>query len=143
MATCRRAGRPLHTNRCMRRVFGGNLRCIHPENGVFLMRDSIVLSYIQVKDILAAREKGEQTAEVSPDLGLSTGTATITPEGVVFPGGEEITWQNIQKIEKSQSKCFLVKDGSIKAIQVFSEQTNRPCSLLPTSGAPSMLIASF
>ena len=92
---------------------------------------------------MAAREKGEQTAEVSPDLGLSTVTATITPEGVVFPGGEEITWQNIQKIEKSQSKCFLVKDGSIKAIQVFSEQTNRPCSLLPTSGAPSMLIASF
>src|SRR5438309_1824233 len=107
------------------------------------MRHSIVLSHIQVKDILAAREKGEQTAEVSPDLGLSTVTATFMPEGVVFPGGEEITWQNIQKIEKSQSKCFLVKDGSIEAIQVFSEQTNRPCSLLPTRGAPSMLIASF
>ena len=107
------------------------------------MRDSIVLSYIQVVPMLAAREKGERSVEVSPDLGLSTVTATITPEGVVFPGGEEITWQNIQKIEKSQSKCFLVKDGSIEAIRVFSEQTNRPCSLLPTRGAPSMLIASF
>src|SRR5437588_9778385 len=98
MATCRRAGRPLHTNRSMRRVFGGNLPCIHPENGVFLMRDSIVLSYIQVKDILAAREKGEQTAEVSPDLGLSTGTATITPEGVVF-GSPPLNG------ESSQSGC--------------------------------------
>jgi len=116
---------------------------MYPENGVFLMRYSIVLSYIQVKAILAAREKGEQTAEVSPDLGLSTGTVTITPEGVVFPGGEQLNWQDIEKIKKSQGKCFLVKDGSIEAIQVFSEQTNRPCSLWSSGGAPTMLIASF
>ncbi len=116
---------------------------MYPENGVFLMRYSIVLSYIQVKAILAAREKGEQTAEVSPDLGLSTRTVTITPEGVVFPGGEQLNWQDIEKIKKSQGKCFLVKDGSIEAIQVFSEQTNRPCSLWSSGGAPTMLIASF
>jgi len=107
------------------------------------MRYSIVLSYIQVEAILAAREKGEQTAEVSPDLGLSTGIVTITPEGVVFPGGEQLNWQDIEKIKKSQGKCFLVKDGSIEAIQVFSEQTNRPCSLWSSGGAPTMLIASF
>jgi predicted methyltransferase len=102
-----------------------------------------VLSYIQVEAILAAREKGERSVEVSPDLGLSTGTVTITPEGVVFPGGEELNWQDIEKIKKSQSNCFLVEDGSIEAIQVFSEQTNRVCSLLPTRGAPTMLIAGF
>ena len=102
-----------------------------------------MLSYIQVEAILAVREKGERSVEVSPDLGLSTVIVTITPEGVIFPSGEKLTWQNIQKITKSQGNCFLVGDGTIEAIQVFSEQTNRPCSLLPTRGAPTMLIAGF
>jgi len=93
--------------------------------------------------ILAVREKGERSVEVSPDLGLSTGTVTITPEGVVFPGGEQLNWQDIEKIKKSQGNCFVVEGGSIEAIRVFSEQTNRPCSLLPTRGAPTMLIAGF
>jgi len=107
------------------------------------MQHPIVLSHIQVKAILAAREKGEQTAEVSPDLGLSTVTVTITPEGVVFPGGEQLNWQDIEKIKKSQGKCFVVEDGTIEAIQVFSEQTNRACSLWSSGGAPTMLIAGF
>ena len=107
------------------------------------MRHSIVLSHFQVEPILVARQKGEQTVEVSPDLGLSTVMVRIAPEGVVFPGGEQLNWHNIEKIQKSQSNCFLVGDGSIKAIQVFSKQTNRVCSLLPTRGAPTMLIAGF
>jgi len=107
------------------------------------MQHPIVLSHIQVKAILAAREKGEQTAEISPDLGLSTVTVTITLEGVVFPGGEQLNWQDIEKIKKSQGKCFVVEDGTIEAIQVFSEQTNRPCSLWSSGGAPTMLIAGF
>ena len=107
------------------------------------MQHPIVLSHIQVVPILAAREKGERSVEVSTDLGLSIDTVTITPEGVVFPGGEQLNWQDIEKIKKSQGNCFVVEGGSLQAIQVFSEQTNRPCSLLPTRGAPSMLIASF
>src|SRR5437763_13606610 len=107
------------------------------------MQNSIVLSHIQVEPILAARQKGEQTIEVSPDLGLSTVIATLTPQGVIFPSGEQLSWQNIEKIKKSQVNCFLLEDGSIQAIQVFSEETNRVCSLLPTRGTPSMLIAGF
>ncbi|MFL5656840.1 MAG: class I SAM-dependent methyltransferase [Ktedonobacteraceae bacterium] len=68
---------------------------------------------------------------------------TLTPEGVIFPGGEQLSWQNIEKIKKSQTNCFLLEDGSIKAIQVFSEETNRVCSLLPTRATPTMLIAGF
>lgn len=107
------------------------------------MQHPIVLSHFQVEPILTARQKGEQIVEVSPDLGLSTVTVKITPEGVAFPGGEQLNWHNIEKIKKSQSNCFLVGDGSIQALQAFSEQTNRPCSLLPTRGAPTMLIAGF
>lgn len=67
----------------------------------------------------------------------------ITPEGVVFPGGERVDWQNLEKIRKSEVNCFLVEGNVVRSIQVFSEETNRVCSLMPTKGAPSMLIAGF
>src|SRR5947209_13007157 len=107
------------------------------------MKNSIVLSHIQIEPILAARQKGQQSIETSPDLGLSRVTVTLTPEGVIFPSGEQLSWQNIEKIKKSQANCFLLEDGRINAIQVFSEETNRVCSLLPTRATPTMLIAGF
>jgi predicted methyltransferase len=107
------------------------------------MTQPIILSYVQAEPLLAARQKGQLSVEVSPDLGLSTVTAAITPEGVLFPSGEGLTWQQLEKIKKSQASCFMIDDGGMKAIQVFSEFTNRVCSLLPTKRTPSMLIAGF
>ncbi len=104
---------------------------------------SIVLSYVQVAPLFEARQKGLDVAETSPDLGLTRGMVTITAEGVVFPGGERVDWQNLEKIRKSEVNCFIVEDNMVRSIQVFSEYTNRVCSLMPTKGAPSMLIAGF
>src|SRR5712692_10345699 len=103
----------------------------------------IVLSYVQVEPLLAARKKGQQIVAISPDLGLTTLTVTLSPEGVEFPNGEQLDWQSIEKIARSQVNCFLVENNTIRSIQVFSEYTNRVCSLMPTRGAPSMLIAGF
>src|SRR5437764_13337666 len=103
----------------------------------------IVLSYIQIDPLLDAKRKGQSSLEISPDLGLTTVTVTLTLEGVTFPDGIHLSWQHIEKISKAQVNCFLVEDNSIKSIQVFSEYTNRVCSLMPTRGAPSMLIAGF
>jgi len=104
---------------------------------------SIVLSYVQVAPLFEARQKGLDVAETSPDLGLTRVMVTITAEGVVFPGGERVDWQNLEKIRKSEVNCFIVEDNMVRSIQVFSEYTNRVCSLMPTKGAPSMLIAGF
>jgi predicted methyltransferase len=104
---------------------------------------SIVLSYVQVEPLFEARQKGLDVAETSPDLGLTRVMVTITAEGVVFPGGERVDWQNLEKIRKSEVNCFIVEDNMVRSIQVFSEYTNRVCSLMPTKGAPSMLIAGF
>ncbi len=103
----------------------------------------IILSYIQVAPLLEARGKGLTIAEISPDLGLTTVPVNLTADGVVFPGGERLSWQHIEKIHESQVNCFAVEHDVIKSIQIFSEYTNRVCSLLPTKGAPSMLIAGF
>ncbi len=103
----------------------------------------IILSYIQAEVLLAARRAGLASVEVSSDLGLTTITASIDAEGVTFPTGGHLSWQAIEKIHESQVNCFVVERDTIKTIQVFSEYTNRMCSLLPTRGAPSMLVAGF
>ena len=103
----------------------------------------IILSYVQAQPLIEAKRNGQQTVEVSLDLGITTATVTITPEGVVFPRGEQLSWQAIEKIQKSTVNCFLVEHNDVRPIQVFSEYTNRMCSLMPTGRAPSMLIAGF
>lgn len=103
----------------------------------------VVLSYVQIEPILAVWQKGLTSVEVSPDLGISRVNAVITAAGVHFPSGEQLDWQQVEKIKKAHNSCFIVEDGTIKTIQVFSEYTNRVCSLLPTQHAPTMLIAGF
>lgn len=103
----------------------------------------IILSYVQARPIVEARRKGLPSIEVSPDLGLTMVRVSIRPEGVVFPSGEQPGWKSIEKISKSTVNCFVVEHDGVRPIQVFSETTNRVCSLMPTEKAPSMLIAGF
>ena len=104
----------------------------------------VILSYVQAEVVLAAKQQGQTSIEVSPDLGISTVTVQVLHEGIHFPSGEQVSWQQLEKIKKSNVNCFLIEpDGSMRPIQVFSEATNRMCSLLPTKRTPSMLIAGF
>jgi predicted methyltransferase len=98
---------------------------------------------MQVAPLLEARRKGLAQVETSPDLGLTKVLVEINAGGVGFPGGEQLSWEQVEKIQKSESVCFVVEDGVARPIQVFSEETNRLCSLYPTTGAPSMLIGGF
>ena len=104
----------------------------------------VILSFVQAEVMLAARQRGQAFVEVSPDLGISAVTAQVLPEGVRFPSGEQLGWQQLERIQKSNVNCFLIEpNGDMRPIQVFSEATNRMCSLLPTQRTPSMLIAGF
>ena len=103
----------------------------------------IVLSYLQAQALLIARRSGEITAEVSPDLGISTVSVSLMHEGVIFPLSNLVCWVDIERIGKDEMHCFVVQNGEIQSIQVFSEATNRMCSLLPTKRTPTMLIAGF
>lgn len=107
------------------------------------MTPSIILSHFQTAPLLEARRKGLPSLEISSDLGLTTVIVQIAPEGITFPGGRCLGWRNIEKINASEVNCYLVDGESMKAIQVYSDATNRVCSLLPTRGAPGMLIAGF
>jgi uncharacterized protein len=103
----------------------------------------IILSYVQAVPLLKAKQQGIASIQISPDLGLSMIIVTLTSDGVVFPNGERLDWKSIEKISKSEVNCFILEENAARPIQVFSEYTNRVCSLMPTRGAPSMLIAGF
>src|SRR5579885_637837 len=108
-----------------------------------MAQPAVVLSYVQVAPLLEARRREGTQVEISPDLGLTKVPVEINTEGVTFASGEQLNWEQVEKIQRSESVCFLVEDGVARPIQVFSEETNRLCSLYPTGGAPSMLIGGF
>lgn len=103
----------------------------------------VVLSFVQAEILLAARQKGLVSVGVSPDLGISIVPVALADEGADFPSGEQVSWQQVEKIRKAETTSFVVEQHDIRPIQVFSEATNRMCSLLPTKHTPSMLIAGF
>jgi len=103
----------------------------------------IVLSHLQVKDLLEARAAGRNSARVSLDLGLTGSEVALRPEGVALPGEQLLTWQDIETIRSSETGCFVIEDSTPRKAQIFSEETNRLYSLMPTGGAPTMLISGI
>jgi predicted methyltransferase len=103
----------------------------------------IVLSYLQAKDLLEARAAGRNSVRVSLDLGLTNSEVAVRPEGVSLPGEQLLTWQDIETISSSEAGCFVIEDSVPRKAQIFSEETNRLYSLMPTGGAPTMLISGI
>jgi predicted methyltransferase len=106
-----------------------------------MMMQQIVLSHFQTAPILQARRGSKTSVTVSPDLNLTTVEVAIGAEGVLFPGGERLTWEDAKKISRSENSCFVLKDTVLEKIRVFSEETNRLYSLMPTERAPTLLIS--
>lgn len=103
----------------------------------------ILLSHFQIAPLLKARASGHSSILISPDLGLTEVEATIEASGAVFPSGERLSWEAAAKITGSPNNCFVLSSEGIRAIQAFSEHTSRAHSLMPTAGAPTLLIAGF
>lgn len=103
----------------------------------------VVLSHYQAHQALASHRKGTEKISLSLDLGISDTRLSINREGIILPDGELLRWEVIQEIDASTSSCFRIEAGSPRAIQFYSEQTDRSYSLYPTSGAPTMLISGI
>lgn len=105
------------------------------------MPPSIILSHFQVRELFRARERGAHSAQISPDLGLSTVEVVVEAEGVRFPSGDFLTWEALEEIRRTPNSCFIVADNTPQKIQLFSEYTNRLYTLMPTKRAPTMLVS--
>ncbi|MCJ7625799.1 MAG: hypothetical protein MUO76_20090, partial [Anaerolineaceae bacterium] len=103
----------------------------------------VVLSYFQAAIVLQARAKGLDCVEVSPDLERTTTEARLDTTGVHFPGGQYLDWDAVEEIQSARNSCFLLEASGLHKIQVFSAETDRFYSLMPTSSAPTMLISGF
>src|SRR4030095_16697869 len=104
---------------------------------------SIVLSHVQARQCLDAKHAQQPTTTISPDLGITTVEIQIDEHGITFPNAERLPWTIIETINDSETVCFVVENGDAKKIQAFSDTTNRFCSLMPTNGAPTLLLAGF
>lgn len=104
---------------------------------------SITLSHYQIKPLLTASRANKTTAITSTDLGITTVQASLDADGIRFASAEFLSWNDAEKIARDENACFTLRDRTIQKIQIFSELTNRPYSLYPTSGAPTMLVAGL
>ncbi|MEJ2749469.1 MAG: hypothetical protein P8183_16430 [Anaerolineae bacterium] len=103
----------------------------------------IVLSFVQAVPILQALETRETTVTTSLDLNRTQTELSLTAEGVILPDGQTLSQAQLQEIIDNELACYHVADGQIEKIQFFSEQLNRFYSLMPTEGAPTMLISGI
>ncbi|HWE62408.1 MAG TPA: spermine synthase, partial [Chloroflexota bacterium] len=106
------------------------------------MSHPIVIAAPQATSLIVAHRNGEQRAVVSLDLGLSTGEARLSADGVIFPGGEALSWAELARIQRDAPTCFVVEGGA-QRIHRFSTMLNRPYTLIATAGAPTLINSGF
>jgi predicted methyltransferase len=107
------------------------------------MSDRFVLSHVQTAPLLRARQAGQHTATTSLDLGLTQTEVALEKERVRFAGGQWLAWEEIEEIDRNDSACYVVEENQATRIQRFSEYLNRAYSLLPTGGAPTLLVSGI
>ncbi len=103
----------------------------------------LIYSHYQAEALLRARHSGQARAVTTFDLGLTQVEVVLVEEYIQLPDGTRIAWQDLSEAVDAKNTCFAWQDGRSEKVQRFSEVTNRFCSLMPTEGAPTLLIAGF
>jgi len=103
----------------------------------------IVLSYLQARQLLAARKNDRAVTKVSLDLNLTESEVRLQPEAALFPTGKTLTWGSIAEISENEVACYCVEGNTAKTIKGFSEFSGRVYGLMPTASAPTMLISGI
>ncbi len=103
-----------------------------------------LLSTYQARGLLAARDERLATTDCSCDLGLSQTPVRLSPEGVFLPDGILLPWSEVEYVQANEQAVFrITEEGEVVKVQVFSETFGRLYSLMPTDGAPTMLISGI
>jgi predicted methyltransferase len=103
----------------------------------------MILSVYQAELILKAYESDLESVEISLDLGLSKSNVLIKNDEFIFPDGQKLRIDDIKKIIKKDTSCFVIKDNAIEKIQYFSEKTNNYYKLFPTKSWPTIEISGI
>jgi len=103
----------------------------------------VVLSYLQTRQIIEARESDQSVVTVSTDLNLTKSEIRLQSENVLFPTGERLDWKSIKEISGNETACYYVENNASRVIKGFSEFSGRFYGLMPTNSAPTMLISGI
>jgi predicted methyltransferase len=104
---------------------------------------SPVLSHFQAHEILKAVAAGWGKVTTSLDLGRSRTKVIIRPDSILLPDGQQVSHELLYAVQENDLACFIVRDNKIQRIEIYSEAFNRYYSLMPTRGAPTMLISGI
>src|SRR6266536_988174 len=101
-----------------------------------------------VAPLLTARAAGAATALVSLDLGLTHSVATLGDSGVTLPDGHVFAWADVEHVAQDEAShveghCFVLHEGGLERVQIFSRAFNRLYSLVATRTAPTLLISGI
>ncbi len=102
-----------------------------------------VVSHVQVAPALAARRSGACRATFSVDLGRTAIEVELTGDGIALPGAEVLRWADAEVVADTSNVCFRVLPEGVEPIRTFSDVTRRVVGLMPTAGAPTMLVGGF
>lgn len=105
------------------------------------MKVNMIFSHYQTRSL--ADEDMPPMMPISPDLGLSTIQVKKNTQGWQLPGGEILSFAQIQTINEDENGCFRLIEGELQKVEAFSDYTNRYYSLMPTPKAPTMLISGI
>jgi uncharacterized protein len=114
-----------------------------PSNNLVTTLAFPILSHVQGIPLLQARQTGASTAVTSLDLGLTSTAVKLTAEGVLLTPPILVSWSNLEEIVAHENACFLLDGETVQPIRTYSELTGRTYSLMPTTAAPTMLVAGI
>ncbi|MGH2410978.1 MAG: class I SAM-dependent methyltransferase, partial [Chloroflexota bacterium] len=107
------------------------------------MAGPIVLSHVQAGALLDGRQRGQSSLRTTLDLGVSSAEVDLNADGVAYKGTILLDWDAVRTIMRQSPMCFLVEDGEMFKIHRFSEELNRPYSLMATIGWPTLVNSGF
>ncbi len=102
-----------------------------------------ILSHFQAAIILSAHNAASPSAVVSLDLGLTQTEVELSADHVLFPHGQQLSWELLREVLANELACYEVYEDQIEKIHYFSQAFNRYYSLMPTNRAPTMLISGI
>lgn len=105
--------------------------------------NSVVLSHFEAEDLISARKEAKVATDSSPDLGMTRIMVSLAEDGVTWPNGTRLSWDQTKIIADTDNVCFRISDTGVVAIKGYSDLTGRSFSLMPTCTAPAMIVAGF
>jgi len=108
-----------------------------------LTNHPLVLSARQVMPFLEARKQHAESAVTSLDLGMTEQEVMLGQRGAMLPSGSTLSWEDMTQIAANPEACWLVAENTVQRIHAFSQEFQRPYSLLATESAPTLINAGF